>query len=179
MAAPNPSDAHLQNATAAYRKRLMDHLGDRDPLTVLARTGDALAGLVRENGAARLRVRPIEGKWSPLEVIGHFCDCEWVYGYRARLILCEDNPTILGMDQDRWVAGQRYQAREPMELVEQFRALRPHNLSLWRAMTPADLARAGQHSERGPESLGLLLPLLAGHDLLHLDQLKRLLMAIV
>lgn len=173
-ATPNPPDA-----VAAYRKRLAGYLGDRDPLTVLARTGDALAALVRENGPARLRVRPIKGKWSPVEVIGHFCDCEWVYGYRARLILCEDNPTILGMDQDRWVAGQRYQDRDPMELVEQFRALRPHNLRLWQAMTPADLARAGQHSERGAESLGMLLPALAGHDLLHLDQLKRLLMAIV
>lgn len=171
---PNPPDA-----VTAYRNRLTGFLGDRDPLQVLGRTGDALAGLVRENGPARLRVRPIAGKWSPLEVIGHFCDCEWVYGYRARLILCEDNPTILGMDQDRWVAGQHYQDRDPMELVEQFRALRPHNLRLWQGLSPADLARAGQHSERGTESLGMLLPLLAGHDLLHLDQLKRLLMAIV
>lgn len=175
MATPlNPQDA-----TAAYRKRLADYLGDQDPLEVLGRTGGVLAALVRDHAGKRLQVRPIEGKWSPCEVIGHLCDGEWVYGYRARLILCEENPTLLGMDPDRWVAGQRYHERDPRELVEQFRLMRPYNLRLWQTLGPQDLARTGQHSERGPESLGQLLPMLAGHDLLHLDQLQRLIMAIV
>jgi len=166
-------------ATAAYRQRLAVLLGSREPLDVLARTPDVLAATAREQGPQRLRVRPIEGKWTPLEVMGHFCDCEWVYGYRARLILCEEHPAILGMDQDLWVAGQHYNEREPIELAEEFRHLRKHNLRLWLSLNPQELARTGQHSERGPESLGLLRTLMAGHDLLHLDQLKRLLMAIV
>jgi hypothetical protein len=168
-----------EEATAAYRKRLMDYLGDQDPLQVLGRTADRLAATARDHGAKRMQVRPIEGKWTPCEVLGHFCDCEWVYGYRARLMLCEDNPTILGMDQDLWVAGQRYNEREPMGLAEEFRHLRTHNLRLWQSLTPQELARTGQHSERGPEGLGQLRTLMAGHDLLHLDQLQRLFMAIV
>jgi hypothetical protein len=83
------------------------------------------------------------------------------------------------MDQNLWVAGQRYNEREPMELAEEFRHLRTRNLRLWRGLSPQELERAGQHSERGRESLGLLRTLMAGHDLLHLDQIKRLLMAIV
>ena len=168
-----------EETTAAYRKRVLGFLGDQDPVQVLGRTADVLGEIVRENDRERLRVRPIEGKWTPCEVIGHLCDCEWVYGYRARLILCEEHPTILGMDQDLWVAGQRYNEREPIELAEEFRYLRKHNLRMWRGLTPQELERTGQHSERGPESLGLLRTLMAGHDLLHLDQLKRLLMAIV
>ena len=168
-----------EETTATYRKRLREYLGQQDPLEVLGRTADVLAGVVRENDRQRLQVRPIEGKWTPCEVIGHFCDCEWVYGYRARLILCEENPAILGMDQDLWVAGQRYNEREPIELAEEFRYLRKHNLRMWRGLTPQELERTGQHNERGLESLGLLRTLMAGHDLLHLDQLKRLLMAIV
>jgi hypothetical protein len=168
-----------QEATAAYRKKVMAFLGDQDPLKVLGTTGDVLAGIVRDHAGKRLQTRPIVGKWTPCEVIGHLCDCEWVYGYRARLILCEENPAMQVMDQDQWVVGQRYNERDPRELVEQFRALRPHNLRLWQSLTPHELARAGQHSERGPESLGQILPMLAGHDLLHLDQLKRLLMAIL
>lgn len=172
--------ASLQEGTVTpYRQRLMALLGDQEPLHVLSRTPALVGATVRTHDRRRLRVRPIEGKWTPLEVIGHLCDCEWVYGYRARLILCEDNPTILGMDQDAWVAGQQYNEREPLELAEEFRALRAHNLRLWRSLGPAELARTGQHNERGPESLALLRTLLAGHDLLHLDQLQRLLMAIV
>ena len=168
-----------EDTTAAYRKRLWDYLGKQEPLEVLGRTADTLAAIVLEHGRKRMQVRPIEGKWTPCEVFGHLCDCEWVYGYRARLILCEENPTILGMDQDLWVAGQRYNEREPMELAEEFRHLRTRNLRLWRGLSQQELERAGQHSERGRESLGLLRTLMAGHDLLHLDQIKRLLMAIV
>jgi hypothetical protein len=171
---PTPAEA-----TAAYRQRLLSYLGDQDPLQVLGRTADRLVTTAREHGAQRMHVRPIEGKWTPCEVLGHLCDSEWVSGFRARLILCEDNPTILGYDQDLWVAGQRYNEREPMGLAEEFRHLRAHNLRLWLSLTEQELARTGQHSERGPEGLGQLRNLIAGHDLLHLDQLQRLLMAIV
>jgi DinB superfamily len=92
-------------------------LGDRNPLEVLAQTASTLADMVRTQSATVLRTRPFEGKWTPNEVIGHLADSEWVYGYRLRLMLCEDHPTILGMNQDLWVAGQRHNACERSELV--------------------------------------------------------------
>jgi hypothetical protein len=45
-------------------------------------------------------------------------------------------------------------------------------------MPPADLQRTGQHNERGPESLGVMLRMLAGHDLSHLDQIARYIHAV-
>jgi hypothetical protein len=101
-----------------------------------------------------------------------------VYGYRVRLILCEDNPTILGMNQDLWVAGQRHNEREPLELVEMFRTIRQFNLALSKRMSPADLKRTGQHNERGPEPLEVMWRMLAGHDLSHLDQITRYIQAV-
>jgi hypothetical protein len=165
-------------STAAYQKKLMDLLGKQNPIDVLSRTADVLAHIVGENSRKKLQARPFEGKWTPCEILGHLCDSEWVYGYRVRLILCEENPTILGMDQDLWVAGQRYNEREPAELVEQFRHLRMYNLHNWKAMKPRDFERTGRHNERGPESLGLMLKMNAGHDLSHIDQITRYLKAI-
>lgn len=171
--------AGLQGTGAnAYRERMFELLGDRDPLAVMAQTASALAGVVRGHPAAALRARPFAGKWTANEVIGHLVDSEWVYGYRLRLILCQDNPVILGMDQDLWVAGQRHNEREPAELVELFQTLRPLNLALWRRVSPAELERAGQHNERGPEPLRVLLRMLAGHDLAHLDQITRTIQAV-
>ncbi|MFB3816258.1 MAG: DinB family protein [Candidatus Methylomirabilales bacterium] len=162
----------------AYREKMFRLLGDRDPLGVMAETAAALADIVRKHPATLLRARPFEGKWTPNEIIGHLVDSEWVYGFRLRLILCEDNPTILGMNQDLWVAGQRHNEREPSELVETFRTMRQLNLALWKRVFPADLQRTGQHNERGPESLGVMLRLLAGHDLSHLDQIARYIAAV-
>src|SRR5580704_5930397 len=129
------------SAGEAYREKIFKRLGERDPLEVLAEKASKLDEIVKKYPAVVLRARPHEGKWTPNEIIGHLTDSEWVYGYRFRLILCEDDPTILGTKQDAWVAAQR-------------------------------------HNERGPESLGVMLRLLAGHDLSHLDQITRYIGAI-
>ena len=163
----------LVASAQAYRDKMFKLLGDGNPIEVLAQTATTLADIVDKHSAPLLRSRPFEGKWTPNEVIGHLTDSEWVYGYRLRLILCEDNPTILGTNQDSWVAGLRHNESEPSELVEIFRVLRQFNLTVWRRTLPADLERTGQHNERGPESLGVMLRLLAGHDLSHLDQITR------
>ena len=86
----------------AYRKRLADLLGDRDPIEAMSATAGVLDTIVMEHSAEQMRTRPIDGKWTPNEIIGHLLDAVWVYGYRARLILGDDNPTILGMDQEQF-----------------------------------------------------------------------------
>ena len=168
----------LVSAPQAYREKMFNLLGERNPLEVLAQTASTLADIVGKHSAAVLRTRPFEGKWTPNEVIGHLTDSEWVYGYRLRLIICEDSPTILGTNQDLWVAALRHNEHEPSEFVEIFRTLRQFNLAVWRGTSPADLERTGQHNERGPESLGVMLRLLAGHDLSHLDQITRYIQAV-
>ncbi len=164
--------------SAAYQQKLLGLLGDREPIEVLSKTADIVAAFVNKHPAEVMRTRPFAGKWTPNEIIGHWSDSEWVYGFRIRLILSEDKPVILGMDQDLWVAGQRHNEREPKDLLTMFRSLRAANIELWMRMTPGDLKRFGRHSERGEESLGLMLKMNAGHDLSHIDQITRYLKAI-
>jgi DinB superfamily len=164
---------------SAYRENLFRLLGDRNPLDVLAQTAPALGEIVRTHSAAVLRRRPFEGKWTPNEIIGHLVDGEWTYGYRLRLILSEDDPTILGTQQDSWVARQQHNLREPSELAGTFRTLRELNLALWKRVSAEDLQRAGRHNERGAEPLGVMLRMTAGHDLSHLNQIARYVQAIL
>jgi hypothetical protein len=161
------------SAPWTYREKLFKLLAGRDPIEVLGQTASTLADIVARHPAEVLCRRGIQGKWTPSEIIGHLSDSEWVYGYRLRLILCEDEPAILGFRQDAWVASQRHNEREPSELVEIFRTLRLLNLSVWRRMSPEDWQRSGQHNERGTESLAVMVQLLAGHDLSHLRQIIR------
>lgn len=163
----------------AYRDRLFALVGDRDPVDVLSRTASALDDIARTHAAEELRRRPFADKWTPNEIIGHLVDGEWVYGYRLRLVLCEDAAAILGTHQDAWVLRQQHNERDPSELVEIFRALRQLNTAVWRQLSPADLSRVGRHNERGAESLAVMLRMQAGHDLSHLDQIDRYLGAIV
>jgi hypothetical protein len=162
----------------AYHTRLVGFLGHRDPFEVLAETPETLASVVRTHTRAELRTRPYAGKWTPLELIGHLGDSEWITGVRLRHVFSESEPTIIGVQQDEWVARQHYNDRDPTELVEAFRALRLLNLDFEKRITPNDHERQGRHNQRGPESLLTMVRMHAGHDLAHLDQLDRYLTAV-
>jgi hypothetical protein len=164
--------------TPAYQGKLTGLLGQRDPVDVLKSTPDFVTKLAQTNSREKLCTRPYAGKWTPTEIMGHLVDAEWVFGYRVRLILCEEKPVIQSMDQELWVVGQKYNEQPPLMLAEHFRSLRGVNLSLYERLSPSECARVGRHAERGEESLGLMLRMHAGHDLSHIDQLTRYVAAI-
>lgn len=177
-ASPDPGPAAVAAADPAYDflRRQLDLLGERDPLPVLAATPGRLERLVERHPAAAFAARPAPGKWSGAEVLGHLADTEWIFGFRVRAILAEDRPLLQPADQDRWVARQRHHETPPARSVERLAALRRINLDLWRGLSAEDLARTGRHAGAGIDfSLALLRRVLAGHDLLHLEGLERLL----
>jgi hypothetical protein len=161
----------------AYRQQLLSWLGEDDPATVQEGTAGRLREIVRAAGD-RLRVRPEPTEWSVLECVGHLVDSELVTSARIRWILAEDEPDIVGYDQDRWVDGLRHGDDDPEDLIALFEALRDANLRLWAATPPAGRERFGRHRERGPESYGLMVQLAAGHDRFHIAQAKRALAAV-
>lgn len=166
------------SSTRAYQDKLRGLLGERRPMEVLARTPDTLRALTLQRSVAMLRARPFPGKWTPNEILGHLLDAEMVFAYRTRTVLCDERPTLQPMNQDHWVAVQRHNEREPRELLDAHAALRAINLSLWRGLGDTELDRVGLHTERGEESLRLMLTMAAGHDLSHIDQITRYVSAI-
>jgi len=155
-----------------YRRMLLGLLGDSDPAEVQAGLADQLHAVVEEAGP-HLRTRPAPGEWSVLEVLGHILDAEIALAGRYRWILAQDEPILIGYDQDRWVERLHSQDDDPEEMLALFRALRSSHLRLWAGASEIDRARLGIHSERGPESFDLSFRLMAGHGLYHLGQMRR------
>ena len=172
------TSAPLIENPADYLEKMHRLLGDRDPLVVLSATPTLLADIVQAHTPAQLTTRPFEGKWTPNEILGHLVDIEWVFAFRLRRALCDLDPAIEGFDQARWVDRQAHNDTEPAVHLEAFTLLRPHNVALWRKVTPDDLKRTYQHQERGAESIETMRVLHAGHDLAHLDQITRYLDAV-
>lgn len=152
-----------------YQRFLLSKLSDDDPAVVQAETSPALRRFFDEAGD-RLRTRPAPSEWSVIEVAGHMLDGELVSSARYRWILAEDQPRLVGYDQDQWVQRLRYSEADPEELLALFEALRTANLSLWSRSSATDRARFGLHEERGEESFELTFRLIAGHDRNHLNQ---------
>ncbi len=166
--------ASTAEETDAYIAAILDLLGDRDPLEVLAETPAALRRLVASVPAAALLVPEARGKWSIRHVLRHLADSEIVWGWRLRVVLAQNRPSLTGWDQDAWADRLHYEEADAAEALEEFETLRRGHLRLLGAMAPEDLERIGLHAERGEESVGRMLHLYAGHDLVHLRQGDRI-----
>lgn len=162
------------DAPGDYAQGLLDTLGDRDLMTVLEATPAALRTLFDGLDDDTIRRPEASGKWSMIEVAHHLADSDMVVGVRIRMIVAQDRPPIVAYDQDRWVEKLRYRQASLADVLTQFTVLRDANVRLTRQLTTEELGRFGIHSERGGESVGYLLRLVAGHDLVHLAQLARI-----
>jgi hypothetical protein len=158
-------------AGRAYQQQLLALLGQDDPAEVAAATPSAVRSLLSDAGSD-LHRRPAAGEWSVLELVGHLVDAEIVMSGRYRWAISQDEPPLLGYDQDLWVARLRHNDARPDELLAVFSALRAANLRLWRQSTADERGRVALHAERGPESYGLMFRMLAGHDRFHLNQMR-------
>lgn len=159
---------------AKYASAVLGLVGDRLPVDVLRDTAGTLARAVATLTPQQIKTPEAPGKWSIAAVLRHLADTDVVWGWRMRLILAQDRPTITGFDQDMWADRLDYANADPNESLETFAVLRRDNLRLIDRATPEDLKRVGVHAERGEESAGYLVRLYAGHDLMHLAQIERI-----
>ena len=127
-----------------------------------------LKGLTDEAAA----IRPAPGKWSPAEIVCHLADCEIVFAFRLRQTLAEDGPTIQPFDQDKWAAT--YKGVNVHQALATFSSLRSWNLRLIEGALPAAAERTMTHPERGTMTFKTVVETMAGHDLNHLGQLRRM-----
>lgn len=174
MTYSNPA-GQAAGAAAAYVASLLAQLGERDPLEVLASTPAVAARAIAHAAPPALTRPEAPGKWSVAGVLQHLADSEGINGQRIRLMLVEETPPIAAYDQDAWARVFHYDEADPALALRDFTALRAVNLRLWTGLDAAALARGGRHAERGVETAAKLIRLLAGHDLVHLRQIGRIL----
>jgi hypothetical protein len=157
MSAANPYDKFL----------------DGRPLeAILGSTPETLSSLLDKIGVEKSTKAPAPGKWSAAEIVAHLADCELVFAFRLRQTLAEDGPVIQPFDQDRWAAT--YAGIAASDALTTFAAMRNWNLVLIRKSLPAAAGRTVTHPERGTMTFKTIVETMAGHDLNHLGQLKRI-----
>jgi len=167
----------VQETPQEYTQRMLGMLQGQKPLKVQADTPKKLGRLIGRASAAKLRKRPAPGKWSAAEILAHLADCEIVVGWRIRQILGAPGTPIQPFDQDAWAAAGHYEKRDARKSLEQFRAAREGNLALLKSLTPEQWEQHGMHAERGVETIKRIVGMMAGHDINHTGQVKRIVAA--
>jgi hypothetical protein len=114
--------------------------------------------------------RPALGEWTAREICHHLADSETTSYVRLRRLLAEEEPVIVGYDQDQFARVLRYD--RPVEAsLAVLRAVRGASAELLRLLGDDEWERAGIHTEDGPYSVDQWLQNYAAHAHDHADQM--------
>jgi hypothetical protein len=145
-----------------------------DPADVVASLREGvveLALLVRSLPGEQLEQPPADG-WNAREVLAHLADFELMAAVRVRTVLSRERPVLASYGQEEFT--DRFSGLEPPEeALERIAVVRRATLRVLEALASEDWERTGVHPERGEETLRRTMELLARHDQIHLEQLRR------
>ncbi len=148
------------------------YLDGRPLETILASTQHELVKDLEAIGLQRTTQSPAPGKWSPAEIVCHLADCEIAFAFRLRQTLAEDNHVMQPFDQEKWAVT--YPGITAVQALATFDNLRKWNLALIGKTLASSASKPVSHPERGSMTFKTIVETMAGHDLNHLAQLKRI-----
>ena len=160
-----------QNEYLPYYDKYISRVPDGDIIELLARSADTLIGLLRQQPPEMADYAYAEGKWTVKEVIGHLCDAERVFAYRAMRIARSDTTDLPGFDENAFVANSNFKSRTMEDLLEEMWAVRAATLSLAKHLPDSAMSNRGS-ANGSPVTVRALLYIIAGHERHHLGILK-------
>lgn len=151
---------------APYYDRYISLISGTDILATLdAQRRETLLELCgRDESDGELRYA--DGKWSAKEVLGHVCDTERIFTYRALRIARADRTPIEGFEQDDYVRNGPFGRAPFEEIIEDYIAVRRTTLTLLRNLDEAAWLRRGI-ANKNEITVRALAYIIAGHEVHH------------
>lgn len=124
----------------------------------------AIRGLQRED----LLAYPVPGTWSIQEIVIHLMDSDLISADRMKRIIAEDNPSLIGFDETKFVKNLFYNEQSVEDAVTIFELNRRNFARVLKKLPDSAFDRIGTHNERGPMKLSDLLAGAVNHLKHHL-----------
>lgn len=151
---------------APYYEKYISLVSGKDIVSVLEsqrlQTLQLLGGRSEREG----NFRYAQDKWTAKEVVGHVCDTERIFSYRALRIARGDQTPIEGFEQDDYVRGGGFGERTLANLAGEFGQVRQASVALFRSLGEEAWRRSGT-ANKNEVSVRALAFIIAGHELHH------------
>ena len=142
-------------------------------LATLRSTPAALSNLCSPLTRTAWTKRPKPEEWCPTEIVYHLRDVERDVNLpRLEKVLHEENPFLAGKDTDPWAEQRDYRSQDGPLGLQGFIAARKEVLSLLDPLPQQSWQRPARHAIFGPTTVEELAGIIAGHDRLHIQQIK-------
>ena len=151
---------------APYYEKYVALVDGNDILTALEEQRRATMLVLSGRSDADGDFRYAPDKWTAKEVLGHVCDTERVFAYRALRIARADATPMEGFEQDDYVKNGPFAHMGFCDLIEEYLAVRRATLSLLRSLDEPAWMRRGVANKNEVTVRGLAY-IIAGHELHH------------
>jgi len=151
---------------APYYERYISQIQGDDILATLDEQRQQMFLLLSSRSEAEGNLRYAPEKWSVKEVLGHVCDAERVFAYRALRISRNDATPLPGFDENEYIKNAPFADLALAELIEDYIAVRRSTLTLLRNLDEAAWTRRGLANQQ-QVTVRALAYIIAGHDLHH------------
>ena len=148
-----------------YEKYLAAVPGD-DILAILEAQRRQMLLLLTGRAEADGELRYAPEKWTVKELLGHICDAERIFAYRALRISRGDTTPLASFDENAYARNSPLSRHPLSDLIEDYIAVRRATLSLFRNLDPAAWTRRGIASSH-EVTVRALAYIIAGHELHH------------
>jgi uncharacterized damage-inducible protein DinB len=105
-------------------------------------------------------------KWTAKQVLGHICDSERVFAYRALRIARGDRTPMEGFEQDDYVRNGPFSVTSLAAIIDDYIAVRHATLTLFRNLEEPAWTRRGV-ANKNEVTVRALAYIIAGHELHH------------
>jgi hypothetical protein len=127
--------------------------------------GKGIKGLSRQD----LLAFPVPGTWSIQQIVIHLMDSDLIASDRMKRVIAEENPTIIGFDETKFVEKLLYHEQSVEEAVTIFSLNRKNVAKVLRGLPDSAYQRKGTHNEVGVLTLEQLLETYVKHLEHHLQ----------
>lgn len=167
-----PSGRPHAGEFADYAAEDIDRVAGDDAVAALVNQADETVALLTPLTDAAVGGRTYApGKWTVKEVVGHLCDDERIFAYRALCIARGDARPLAGFDEKQYVASAGFESRPLADLVAEYVAVRRATIALFEALSIDAWTRLGVANGYQVSPRGLAFHV-AGHELRHLRSLR-------
>ena len=151
---------------APYYDRYISLIPGSDILTTLETQRRQMLLLLSGRDDSHADFRYAADKWSGKQVLGHVCDTERIFAYRALRIARADRTPIEGFEQDDYVRNGPFAKHPLAEVIEDYIAVRRTTMTLLRNLDEEAWNRRGI-ANKNEISTRAMAYLIAGHELHH------------
>lgn len=155
-----------------HKNPYADDLGSLDAYQSLQTTPQTIRTLVQGWPAANLEKSYAPGKWSARQILIHLAQTELGLSYRLRMALSQNGYTAQPFNQDEWIGIDS--AADAQTALDVYTSIRRLNVAMFGKLPAAEREKEFSHPEYGTLSVAWVAHQLAGHDIHHLQQLKRI-----